>query len=162
MRRSGLILLWLVTVAWAAQIYRFSTATFGGVFTTWLLSQILRLLHMKVTLLTFAMLHHLMRKCAHVTEYALFSMLLYYSLGGSRRREWRRKPAIGALLIAGVYSLGDEFHQLHVPGRGPSIFDSGIDTLGACLGILIVYVVCRFSQNHRDAPEEQSAVVAPK
>ena len=97
MRRSGLILLWVVTVAWAAQIYSFSTATFGGVFTTWLLSQILKLLHMTVTFPTFLLLHHLMRKGAHVTEYALFSMLLYYSLGGSRRREWRKQAgALGA------------------------------------------------------------------
>jgi VanZ family protein len=145
MRRSGLIVLWAVTVAWAAQIYDFSTATFGGVFTTWLLSRILHLLHLSVSIATFQVLHHLMRKAAHVTEYAVFSMLLYYSLGGSRRREWRWSPAVWALVVAGVYSLTDEFHQLFVPGRGPSIFDSGIDTLGALLGILIVYVVCHFT-----------------
>ncbi len=155
MRRSGLIFIWVVTAAWAAQIYRFSTATFGGIFTTWLLSQILHLLRLKVTLATFSLLHHLMRKAAHLTEYAVFAMLLYYSLGGIRRREWQRKPAFWAALIAGLYSLTDEFHQLFVPGRGPSIFDSGIDTVGACLGILIVYFFCRMSRGERRASNEQ-------
>ena len=156
MRRSALVFLWVVTVAWAAQIYTFSTATFGGIFTTWLLSQILRLVHATVSLKTFILLHHLMRKSAHLTEYALFSMLLYYSLG--QRREWRRKPAIWALVIAGLYSLSDEFHQLFVPGRGPSIFDSGIDTVGACLGIVIVYIVCRLDRNRPEAPKEEVPV----
>jgi VanZ family protein len=157
MRRSGLIFLWVVTVAWAAQIYNFSTATFGGIFTTWLLSQILGLFHLTVTLATFSLLHHLMRKAAHLTEYALFAMLLYYSLGGIRGREWQRKPAFWAALIAGLYSLTDEFHQIFVPSRGPSIFDSGIDTLGACLGIVIVYLFCRFSTRGRATPQEQGA-----
>ena len=158
MRRSALVILWAVTVAWAAQIYNFSTATFGGVFTTWLLSQILRFVHATVSIHTFVMLHHLMRKGAHLTEYTLFSMLLYYSLG--RRREWRRRPAIWALIIAGLYSLSAEFHQLFVPGRGPSIFDSAIDTAGACVGILIVYVVCRIDRNSRKAPKEPIPVKA--
>ncbi len=162
MRRSGLIVLWVVTLAWAAQIYRFSTATFGGVFTTWFLSQILKLLHLHVTLATFSLLHHLMRKCAHLTEYGLFAMLLYYSLGGIRRREWQRKPALSALLIAGFYSLTDEFHQIFVPGRGPSIVDSGIDTLGACVGILIVYLVCHFSKNRRALPQEEDIAALSK
>ncbi|MGE5326829.1 MAG: VanZ family protein [Deltaproteobacteria bacterium] len=145
-------------MAWAAQIYNFSTATFGGVFTTWLLSQILHLAHLTVSMRTFVVLHHIMRKCAHLTEYALFSMLLYYSLG--RRREWRRVPAVCALIIAGLYSLSDEFHQLFVPGRGPSIVDSGIDTFGALVGIVIVYAVCRLDINRRAARREEIAVNA--
>jgi VanZ family protein len=158
LRRSALIFLWVVTVAWAAQIYNFSTATFGGVLTTWLLSQILRLVHATVSLDTFFFLHHLMRKCAHLTEYALFSMLLFYSLG--RRREWRLRPAIWALTVAGLYSLSDEFHQLFVPGRGPSIFDSGIDTVGAIVGILIVFVVCRLGRNRPETAKEVAPVKA--
>lgn len=99
-----------------------------------------------------------MRKCAHLTEYALFGMLLYYSLG--RRREWRRMPAVCALIIAGLYSLSDEFHQLFVPGRGPSLVDSGIDTFGAFLGIVMVYAVCRLGTNRRTAQREEIAVNA--
>jgi VanZ family protein len=157
MRHSGLILLWVVTVAWAAQIFDFSTATFGGVFTTWLLSQILHLLHVTVSFPTFRLLHHLMRKSAHITEYALFSMLLYCSLG-RRSRAWKKKTAICTLVVSALYSLSDEFHQLFVPGRGPSIFDSGIDTLGACLGILIIFLSTRFKKQRPEASASGPAI----
>jgi VanZ family protein len=162
MRRSGLMVLWAVTIAWAAQIYNFSTATFGGVFTAWLLSQILHLLRVTVSLPTFQILHHLMRKSAHITEYAIFSMLLYYSLGGRRGRDWRWRRALWAVLVAGVYSLTDEFHQLFVPGRGAAISDCGIDTLGALLGILIIFIVSRFAEKPPLATEVPSEVTAEK
>jgi VanZ family protein len=148
-----------VTVAWAAQIFRFSTQVFGGTLTTWLLSNILHFLHITVSLPTFVFLHHLMRKCAHVTEYAILSMLLYHSLTESPRVEWRRRAALWSIVIAGAYSLTDEFHQLFVPGRGPSIVDSGIDTLGACLGILIIYGAARWARN-RDSKTENRTEVA--
>jgi VanZ family protein len=153
------VVVWVVTVAWAAQIFDFSTATFGGVFTAWLLSQILHLLHLTVTHPTFQLLHELMRKSAHVTEYALFAMLLYYSLAGvGRRHDWQFKPSLGAWLIAGGYSLTDEFHQRFVPGRGPSLRDCGIDTTAAMLGILIVYVFCRISNRKRGAQGQPASV----
>jgi VanZ family protein len=130
------------------------------VFTTWLLAQILDLLHLSVSLPTFALLHHLMRKGAHVTEYALLCMLLYHSLVKRPRLEWRKWPAIWSVVIAGLYSLTDEFHQRFVPGRGPSLRDSGLDTLGACLGIVIVYAVYRLAARKRtpSAPLPQVVV----
>ncbi len=53
---------------------------------------------------------------------------------------------LAAVLIAGLYSLTDEFHQTMVPGRGPSLRDCGIDTFGAALGILALYRDVRRSQ----------------
>jgi VanZ family protein len=159
MRHAGRAIFWLVTLAWAAQIYNFSTATYGGVFTTWLLSQVLRLLHVTVSSPTFNLLHELMRKSAHVTVYGIFAMLLYYSLGGSRSREWRWLTALGALLIAGGYALTDEYHQLFVPGRGPSLVDSGIDTMGALVGLTIIYIACRLG-NRRQAASEAKVEAA--
>ena len=132
---------WKATaVVWAGLIFDLSTGTFGGSFTGWLLSQILRILHVSVSSATFATLHHLFRKSAHLTEYAIFAMLMY----GSRRDEhpfdWRPRRALGCLAIAAAYSLTDEFHQIFVPGRGPSIVDCGIDTVGAGLGLLLFYL----------------------
>lgn len=42
-------------------------------------------------------------------------------------------PLIGAMLAA-----LDELHQSFVPGRGPSVWDVGIDTLGVVVGMLLV------------------------
>lgn len=151
--------MWAVTAAWAGQIFFFSTQTFGGLFTAWLLAQILALLHLSVSTSTFLLLHHLLRKGAHVTEYALLSMLLYHSLTQKPGLEWRKRPALMSLTIAAVYSLTDEFHQRFVPGRGPSLFDSGIDTLGACLGLLIICAATRFSSRKRAGQAKMPEIV---
>ena len=86
MRQAGRAVFWIVTLAWAAQIYYFSTATYGGVFTTWLLSQALHVLHVTVSPPTFDLLHELMRKSAHVTVYAILGMLPKTRSGKIMRR----------------------------------------------------------------------------
>jgi VanZ family protein len=150
----GFFLRWAVTLGWAAQIFSFSTGDFGAPFTALLLAQILGLLHVAVSSQTFQFLHHLMRKSAHMTEYALLSMLLYYSM--NRSSDWSKRTGLWALLIAAVYSLSDEFHQMFVPGRGPSLFDSGIDTGGAFLGILIVYASSHLLRKKRKPVETRA------
>jgi VanZ family protein len=39
-----------------------------------------------------------------------------------------------------VYSLVDEAHQAFVPNRTPSLYDSGIDSLGAAASQIIIYL----------------------
>jgi len=132
---------WKATaVAWAGLIFYLSTGTFGGSLSASLLNQILRILHVSVAPATFATLHHLFRKSAHLTEYAIFAMLMYGSRRDERPFEWRPRRALVCLAIAAGYSLTDEFHQIFVAGRGPSIVDCGIDTVGAGLGLLLFYV----------------------
>ena len=103
-----------------------------------LVGEILRLLHIAVSTHTFNILHYLLRKSAHCTEYAFFSIFLYHCFLRSNQTEWRAKAAGWAVLVAGLFSLTDEFHQLFVPGRTASMVDCGIDTTGAILGTLII------------------------
>jgi VanZ family protein len=133
--------LWRATaIAWAGLIFFLSTGGFGGSFTQWLLMQILDILHVHVSQASFATLHHLVRKCAHMTEYAIFAMLIYGSAAEPDPFRWRPRRALYSVLAAAVYSVGDEFHQMFVPGRGPSLWDCGIDTIGAALGVLLFWV----------------------
>jgi len=125
-------------VVWAAFIFYLSTAGFGPSFTEWLLIQILTLLRLTVSPHTFDILHLCLRKLAHLTEYAIFCMLIYAGQLETRDFEWRPRLALRSILIAGVYSLTDEYHQSFVMGRTPSIVDCGIDTGGAALGTLMV------------------------
>jgi VanZ family protein len=130
----------VTTVAWAATIYRLSTATYGGWFTTWLLQMVLDLLHIGVSPAGFQILHNFIRKLAHVTEYMMFGLLLYGSFSGGRNFSWRARTALLCFAITAAYSLTDEFHQGFEPGRGASLLDCGIDTSGAALGLLVLYV----------------------
>jgi VanZ family protein len=138
---------WSFTVAWAVLIFTLSTATFASSFSALLLIEILRLLHLTVSPSAFATLHFLFRKLAHCTEYAIFAVFIYHCFLKSNRTEWRARTAAFSVLVAGLYSLTDEFHQIFVPGRTASLIDCGIDTTGAALGLLVVYLYARFFQS---------------
>jgi VanZ family protein len=68
-----------------------------------------------------------LRKGAHVAEYAILGVLLYRALG---------REALA--LAAGIaYAASDEFHQRFVHGRHSSPVDVAIDAVGLALGMLV-------------------------
>jgi len=87
------------------------------------------------------------RKMAHVTEYACFAILMWRALRQHTRHDKRpwtwREPKL-ALLSAFGYACLDEFHQIFVPGRGPSVHDVLIDTLGAAFGLFVLWRLGKF------------------
>jgi len=141
---------WVPVIIWAGVIFYMSTRTFGSSFTNNLLKDILAILHLEVSRHTFLLLAHGFRKLGHLTEYSIFAIFLYHALGDDHRAAWNPRKALACILLAGLYSLTDEFHQRFVPGRGPSIVDCGIDTIGATLGMVIVY----FAGRGRFMPDE--------
>lgn len=140
-----------MTAAWAGLIFYLSTQTFGVGFTEWLLAQILHIFHLRVSLHTFNLLHFLMRKGAHTTEYAIFCAFIYHALSPDGSFRWRWRVALESLLLAGGYSLTDEFHQIFVPGRTASLVDSSIDTAGATLALALIYSAHRLSRTKKTA-----------
>ena len=71
----------------------------------------------------------LLRKLAHFTEFLGLGMLLCWRFGMSGRT-WRP-----AFLSGAAAACIDETIQRFVPGRGPSLRDVGIDSLGVLTGI---------------------------
>ena len=137
---------WAATIAWTITIYQFSTATYGVTLTAWLIGEILRILGIHLSAATFESVHFLVRKLAHVTEYGIFSALLYGSLGAGRDMKWVWRRAILCAAIAAGYSLTDELHQVFVPGRSASFLDSALDASGAILAMAAVYIFNRLTQ----------------
>ena len=78
-----------------------------------------------------SMLETLVRKAAHMAEYAVLALLFCHAL----RVSGARRPACRALLVCLAYAATDEFHQSFVGGRGPSAVDVMIDTAGAALAL---------------------------
>lgn len=128
---------WFMTAAWAGLIFYLSTSGFGASFTEWLLLEILDLLRVTVSAHTFDVLHFCLRKLAHMTEYGMFSLLIYASFLETIDFEWRPRLALRSIVIAALYSLTDEYHQSFVQGRTASIVDCGIDTVGASISTLM-------------------------
>ena len=50
------------------------------------------------------------------------------------------------MITTSFYAATDEFHQLFVAGRSGQIKDVLIDTIGACIGLLVLYFMFKIWQ----------------
>ena len=85
-------------------------------------------------------IHYYVRKAAHMTEYCVLAIAISFPLYVYKVR------GIWLVLLAGMVCVGfaglDEYHQSFVGGRGPSVKDVGIDSIGALIGIILVQAFC--------------------
>jgi VanZ family protein len=133
-------------------MFRMSTGDFSGDLSRPLLARLLDLMRVNLSAAAFGVLHTLLRKSAHLFEYAVFGFLLYRALGDRDRLSWQPHIARWCILAGAVYALSDEFHQAFVGSRGASLADCAIDTAGAALAMLVVYGVSRGLQKVTTAP----------
>ena len=68
----------------------------------------------------------ILRKGAHITEYAILALLLVRAVG-------REAPA---LALGVLYAASDELHQSFVRGRHASPVDVAIDAVGLLVGVI--------------------------
>jgi VanZ family protein len=107
MARSRALTVWLPVVVWAAVIFTFSSIpSLSSGLGAW---------------------DTVLRKGAHITEYAILGALLYRAFG-------REAPALAAGI---AYAATDELHQHFVSGRHASPVDVAIDGVGLALGMLV-------------------------
>ncbi len=104
---TRLFTVWLPVLVWAAVIFTFSSIpSLSTGLGTW---------------------DTILRKGAHLTEYAVLGALLYRALG--------REPL--ALAVGIAYAATDELHQYFVRGRHASPVDVAIDAVGVAAGMLV-------------------------
>jgi VanZ family protein len=147
-RGPGWLRAWWPAIAWAIVIFVMSTDAFSAHHTAPFFESILRWLRPGLTKAQFALIHHIIRKCAHFTEYFVFCLLLYRAVRGAQRG-WRWPWAITAFFLAAGYSVLDEVHQAFVASRGASAYDSLLDSTGAfvALGVLWLWFRTRRKSN---------------
>lgn len=85
--------------------------------------------------------NRILRKLAHFSLFFLFSTFVII-ICRLNRLSWRRAALI-TLFVAISYAVIDESHQLFVDGRGASMRDVAIDSAGAIMGIVVVFLVGR-------------------
>lgn len=92
------------------------------------------------------------RKTAHATEYCILALLVAGAIVDYKSRTMENRELAAkylksqlskAFVITVVYAASDEIHQLFVPGRAGRISDVGIDSIGACFGLIVLYFVIR-------------------
>ena len=86
------------------------------------------------------------RKCAHLTEYAVLAMLLWWALRSVSMPAsgWSWRLARHAWLMVVVYATTDEIHQAFVPNRQGSPWDVLIDSIGGAVGLLVLWALGRW------------------
>ena len=89
-------------------------------------------------------IEYFVRKGAHMTEFAILSVLLFLWLGLWEMTLLRR--GMTAFLATAFYAASDEFHQLFVPGRSGRVSDVLIDSSGALLGVIVFILFCKLIQ----------------
>jgi VanZ family protein len=97
---------WAPVVAWAAVIFALSSLPAGATeLATW---------------------EVVLRKLAHVTEYAILAALLCRAFRG----------VVPAVVLAALYAVTDEVHQTFVDGRLGTPRDVAIDLVGVLVGVV--------------------------
>jgi VanZ family protein len=81
----------------------------------------------------------------HFMSYAVLAALLVRALASARLRNVTGRVAITALLLATLYGVTDEIHQMFVPGRTAAFDDLAADALGAlaAAGLLLAWAIIR-------------------
>jgi VanZ family protein len=122
---------WLPLLAWTAMIYMASTDVFSAQHTGSVLQTIIAaIIGHPLAPEKFDPLHFVIRKLAHLTEYAILGALAFRAVR-AEERGWSARWATIAIVIALLIAANDEFHQSLVPSRTSSPVDVAIDTVGA-------------------------------
>ena len=131
---------WAIVAGWMIVISLLSTEPFSAANTNRYIDPVLRFFFPNMRPPDFVFAHSIIRKTAHFSEFFILGSLLYWACRRGRWPRWRAAWMLQALTIAILYSLVDELHQAFVPNRTPSVLDSGVDSLGAGVSQLCIYI----------------------
>lgn len=79
----------------------------------------------------------ILRKIAHILEYAVLTFLLFRAIKTGRLNT--KRAIIYSVIFSLFYALSDEYHQTLVIGREGSLKDVGIDSIGIILTSILWY-----------------------
>ena len=119
---------WVVVALWMGVIFYMSAQSNSGEQSGAIARLVLQTLHINATPEQAMEVHHLLRKCAHFTEYGVLAALMAWAQPGL--------PIDRAAITWGaatLYAATDEWHQTFVPNRRPAITDVLTDSAGALL-----------------------------
>jgi VanZ family protein len=94
---------------------------------------------------TSSPLNFIVRKLGHLTEFGILAVLVWRALAP------KRTAYVGAWLFATVYAMTDEWHQSFEPGRTATPKDVVIDSCGALLAVIGVFLYTRWTKKRHDS-----------
>jgi VanZ family protein len=129
---------WLPVLVWMTVIFSASADSHSYEHSSFLVEPFLHWLFPQMSQAEVDEIHHLIRKCGHLTEYAILALLLWRATGqATNLLAWPR--ARKTLLLVCLYAATDEFHQSFVPTRTSLVSDVFIDTTGGVIGLIVLW-----------------------
>lgn len=107
--------LWLPLIIWCGVIFAFSSMEIN---------------HQA----EFSWPDFIIKKTAHVTEYAILYWLIFRALT-KKGENPSKKMFVYSLILGMFYAFSDEWHQTFVLGREGTLRDVGFDTIGMLLAL---------------------------
>jgi len=129
---------WLPVFIWLGVIFVASTDLMSAEHTSRFIVPFLRWLKPDISPEALASIHFIVRKCAHLGEYAVLALLLLRAAIFMTNLKRSLAILFVSVWVACLFvAATDEFHQTFVASRGASARDIMIDSGGAILGLLI-------------------------
>jgi VanZ family protein len=150
---------WWPALVWAALIFSFSTGAFSAEDTSRIILPILHWLFPGASRAGLLAMHSFIRKCGHVTEYFVLSLLILRGIRAGRR-EAHLAWALAAIAIVAGYAGLDELHQSFVPGRGGlEISDVLLDTTGGAAAQALAALLVLWGHVRQKQREDKGAAI---
>jgi VanZ family protein len=143
---------WIPAICVAVLISTFSTHYFSSAETARFLIPLLRLLFPAASPHALSLMHTGIRKLAHITEFGVLSIAVFHGVRGERFG-WRLQWAVITLIIAVSYAGLDEWHQSFVPMREARFRDVLIDSTGALIAQVLVWIYAKLHRNSTQLAE---------
>ncbi len=119
-------------------IFLASTDSLSGTKTAAVIGPLLRWFFPQISDHRVELVHLLVRKAAHFSEYAVLGLLSARAFISSSRGLLSRHWFVAALLLISLYAFSDEFHQSFVATRTSSVCDSLIDISGGLTALIVI------------------------
>ena len=129
---------YLPLLVWLAFISFASSDNFSASNTSRIIGPLILWLFPNTSPETLAVVHFIVRKIAHFTEYAILGFLAARAFRTSPRPAISNRWFVICVTLIVVYALMDEYHQSFVPSRTASVWDSLIDMAGGLTALLFV------------------------
>jgi VanZ family protein len=126
---------WLPVLLWISVTFLLSTGAFSAENTFGLMGPFIHALFPSATWHQIIVIHAIIRKLAHITEYAVLGLLLFRAFGHGVRQPRRSHVVFYSLVSIVVCAASDEGHQMFEVSRTASIIDVSIDVLGGILAL---------------------------
>ena len=142
---------WLPVLIWMALIFSASADSHSYEHSSRFVEPFLHWLFPQMPQTRVEKIHHLIRKCAHLTEYAVLALLLWRAVRRPVKndpRPWNWREARLALLLS-FFFTPPAMNSINClcPPRSPLVSDVLIDTAGGAAGLLALWIFGRWRKH---------------